>query len=74
MVVVMGKGVQVSPVLELEEQGRVKVQIRILPMAPADTRVLALEEQLGGDRVVGGSRNIIKTIGSGEVEAASDFS
>ena len=76
MGVVMGKGVQVSPELELEleEQDRVKVQVRILAMDPADTRVLALEELVGGDQVLGDSRIIGKCIGSGEVEAASDFS
>ena len=55
MDVVMGKGVQVSAELELEEQHLVKVQVQILAMAPADTRLLALEEQVGGDKLIADS-------------------
>ena len=50
MVVVMGKGVRVSPELELEERDRVKTQVLISAMAQADMRVLALEELVGGDQ------------------------
>ncbi len=50
MVVVMGKGVQVSLDLELEERDRVKTQVLISAMAQADMRVLALEELVGGDQ------------------------
>ncbi len=50
MVVVMGKGVQVSPELELEERDRVKTQVLISSMAQVDMRVLALEELVGGDQ------------------------
>lgn len=43
-------------------------------MAPADTRLLALEEQVGGDKIIGDSRIIVKSIASRKVEATSDFS
>lgn len=55
MVVVMGKGVQVSPELKLEERDQVKVQARTLTMGPVDTKALALEERVGGDQVSGNS-------------------
>lgn len=76
----MGEEVQISPELELEERDRAKIQARILAMGPVDTKVLALEERLGGEQISRNScfvgKNIGTRFGSGEVkgpEAASGF-
>lgn len=53
MVVGTGKRVQVSPELQLEERDRVKVRTRVLAMAPVDMKVLALEERVGGNQILG---------------------
>lgn len=63
MVVVTGKGVQFLAEPELGERHRVKLQVRILAMAPADTKVLALEEQVGDNQILRDFRFIFRSTG-----------
>lgn len=71
MVMIGGERVQISRELELEERDRVKVQAQILAMGPAGTKVLASEEQVGGDQILGNSRMVSEIVRKNN---GSDFS